>query len=158
MGYAFTYPIFKLLGGCKVVAYVHYPTISKDMLNLVFERRPTYNNDANIASNSAKTRAKFIYYTLFAKLYGWMGSFASLVMVNSQWTQDHINEIWKIPQRTSVVFPPCNVSDYKSLALSPRTQTIVSLGQFRYLILFLINHMIALKKTILFNFDLLQNF
>lgn len=28
MGYAFTFPIFYLLGGCKVMAYVHYPTIS----------------------------------------------------------------------------------------------------------------------------------
>ena len=28
MGYAFTFPIFALLGGCKVMAYVHYPTIS----------------------------------------------------------------------------------------------------------------------------------
>jgi alpha-1,2-mannosyltransferase len=137
MGYAFTYPIFKLFGGCEVIAYVHYPTISKDMLNLVFERRPSYNNDANISSSSAKTKAKFIYYSLFAKLYGWMGSFAGLVMVNSNWTKDHIDEIWKIPQRTHVVFPPCNVSDYKSLELGNRNQTIVSLGQFRYLINFI---------------------
>lgn len=28
MGYAFTFPIFSILGGCKVIAYVHYPTIS----------------------------------------------------------------------------------------------------------------------------------
>jgi hypothetical protein len=27
MGYAFTFPLFKLLAGCKVGAYVHYPTI-----------------------------------------------------------------------------------------------------------------------------------
>jgi len=27
MGYAFTYPIFKLFGKCKVVSYTHYPTI-----------------------------------------------------------------------------------------------------------------------------------
>lgn len=27
MGYAFTFPLFKILAGCKVGAYVHYPTI-----------------------------------------------------------------------------------------------------------------------------------
>ena len=27
MGYAFTFPLFKMLAGCKVGAYVHYPTI-----------------------------------------------------------------------------------------------------------------------------------
>lgn len=27
MGYAFTFPLFKLLAGCSVGAYVHYPTI-----------------------------------------------------------------------------------------------------------------------------------
>lgn len=27
MGYAFTLPMFKYLGGCSVAAYVHYPTI-----------------------------------------------------------------------------------------------------------------------------------
>ena len=27
MGYAFAYPIFKLLGGSQVACYVHYPTI-----------------------------------------------------------------------------------------------------------------------------------
>lgn len=27
MGYAFTVPIFRFFGGCKVACYVHYPTI-----------------------------------------------------------------------------------------------------------------------------------
>jgi len=27
MGYAFTYALFKVLGGCSVGCYVHYPTI-----------------------------------------------------------------------------------------------------------------------------------
>lgn len=32
MGYAFTLPLFKYLGGCKVAAYVHYPTIRSVLL------------------------------------------------------------------------------------------------------------------------------
>jgi hypothetical protein len=27
MGYAFTYPLFRILGQCPVICYVHYPTI-----------------------------------------------------------------------------------------------------------------------------------
>lgn len=40
MGYAFTLPVFKYLGGCHVASYVHYPTISTDMLSVVRERNP----------------------------------------------------------------------------------------------------------------------
>ena len=35
MGYAFTYPIFKYLANRPVACYVHYPTISTDMLQVV---------------------------------------------------------------------------------------------------------------------------
>lgn len=35
MGYAFTYPLFKHLAGRSVACYVHYPTISSDMLQAV---------------------------------------------------------------------------------------------------------------------------
>ena len=38
MGYAFTLPLFKILGGCRIGAYVHYPTISTDMLSRVANR------------------------------------------------------------------------------------------------------------------------
>lgn len=40
MGYAFTIPLFRYLGGCSVASYVHYPTISTDMLSVVRERNP----------------------------------------------------------------------------------------------------------------------
>ena len=40
MGYAFTLPVFRYLGGCKVASYVHYPTVSTDMLSAVRERNP----------------------------------------------------------------------------------------------------------------------
>jgi len=41
-GYAFTLPIFRYLGGCSVASYVHYPTITTDMLSVVSERNPRY--------------------------------------------------------------------------------------------------------------------
>jgi alpha-1,2-mannosyltransferase len=37
-GCAFTYLPARVLFGCRVVAYVHYPTISTDMLQLVRTR------------------------------------------------------------------------------------------------------------------------
>lgn len=40
MGYAFTLPVFRYLAGCHVVSYVHYPTISTDMLSIIRERNP----------------------------------------------------------------------------------------------------------------------
>lgn len=40
MGYAFTLPLFRYLGGCSVGSYVHYPTVSTDMLSVVRDRNP----------------------------------------------------------------------------------------------------------------------
>ena len=38
MGYAFVLPMARWLGGCRVGCYVHYPTISTDMLSRVENR------------------------------------------------------------------------------------------------------------------------
>eukprot|EP01047_Picozoa_sp_COSAG01_P097354 COSAG01_NODE_27698_length_679_cov_0.910345_1_plen_145_part_10 len=37
-GYAFSFPVARYLGGCSVGCYVHYPTISTDMLAAVASR------------------------------------------------------------------------------------------------------------------------
>uniref|UniRef100_A0A1B0CM92 ALG11 mannosyltransferase N-terminal domain-containing protein n=1 Tax=Lutzomyia longipalpis TaxID=7200 RepID=A0A1B0CM92_LUTLO len=44
MGYAFTFPIFRFLVGASVSGYVHYPTISSDMLRRVKMRTMAHNN------------------------------------------------------------------------------------------------------------------
>ncbi|CAI7907885.1 unnamed protein product [Closterium sp. NIES-54] len=67
-GYAFSYPVVRLLlggraaagggggkgegkgGGSLVVCYTHYPTISGDMLQRVQQRTSMYNNDATVAN------------------------------------------------------------------------------------------------------------
>lgn len=61
MGYSWTFPIFALFGGCYVASYVHYPTISTDMLSRVSNRAATYNNDDKIAASSWKTTLKIGY-------------------------------------------------------------------------------------------------
>lgn len=137
MGYAFTLPLFRYLGGCKVGSYVHYPTISTDMLTKVNERRIDFNNAGYIAQNPVLSRLKIVYYQLFALAYGWCGSCSDVVMVNSTWTLDHINAIWKIPQRTSVVYPPCDTKSLQELYMDEnesgklRPFQIVSVAQFR---------------------------
>jgi alpha-1,2-mannosyltransferase len=82
-GCAFTYLVARVLFGCdQVVAYVHYPTISTDMLKVVFERRrAAYNHSVEISSSRIRTAIKLIYYTVFAAIYGAVGSLATVVLV-----------------------------------------------------------------------------
>ena len=141
-GCAFTFVPAAILFACRVVAYVHYPTISTDMLQMVFERRrAAYNHSADIAQSRIKTIIKLIYYCIFAFCYGLVGSLATLVMVNSSWTFNHICFLWKGPawrRAIHIVYPPCAVTDLQATKSASRTQAspnkvhvIASIGQFR---------------------------
>lgn len=68
MGYAFTMPLFRYIGGCKVGSYTHYPTISTDMLKRVKQRVSAHNNSNYVAKNPFLTWIKLTYYQLFAKV------------------------------------------------------------------------------------------
>ncbi|XP_038063094.1 GDP-Man:Man(3)GlcNAc(2)-PP-Dol alpha-1,2-mannosyltransferase-like isoform X2 [Patiria miniata] len=135
MGYAFTLPLFKFLGLCKVGCYVHYPTISTDMLSRVAQRTATYNNPGFVARSRVLSSLKLVYYRLFARLYGVMGARSDAVMVNSSWTNGHIQDIWRVPERTSVVYPPCDTDAFLQQPLAPeegrKKHVIVSIAQFR---------------------------
>ncbi|XP_033646825.1 GDP-Man:Man(3)GlcNAc(2)-PP-Dol alpha-1,2-mannosyltransferase-like [Asterias rubens] len=135
MGYAFTLPLFKYLGLCKVGCYVHYPTISTDMLTRVTQRTATYNNPGFVARSRVLSFLKVIYYHMFAYLYGIMGARSDAVMVNSSWTNGHIQCIWKIPALTSIVYPPCDTDAFLKKPLvskaGKKKQVIVSIAQFR---------------------------
>ncbi|GAB4822152.1 hypothetical protein N2152v2_009198 [Parachlorella kessleri] len=131
-GWAFPYPLV-WLAGARVAAYVHYPTISTDMLERVRERHNTYNNDSGVSQSWVKSAVKLAYYHLFALLYGAVGAFASVVMVNSSWTRRHISELWwrwGEPQR---VYPPCDTEALLELPLDRRLKRVylVSVAQFR---------------------------
>ncbi|KAM4561552.1 GDP-Man:Man(3)GlcNAc(2)-PP-Dol alpha-1,2-mannosyltransferase-like [Fundulus diaphanus] len=117
MGYAFTLPIFRYLGGCKVASYVHYPTVSTDMLSVVRERNPRFNNADFISRNPVLSALKAVYYCCFALLYGLAGSCSHVVMVNSTWTLRHILALWRSPGRTSIVYPPCDVRAFLDVPL-----------------------------------------
>jgi alpha-1,2-mannosyltransferase len=136
MGYAFTYPLFRYLASVPIIAYVHYPTISTDMLEQVSERRPTYNNRRLIANSAHVSQMKLIYYRIFAYLYGCCGKCAQMAYCNSSWTQGHIERIWASPSRSiHLVYPPCDVQQFLTMPLADEEQqnvrTIVSVGQFR---------------------------
>lgn len=60
MGYAFTFHVVVWLTGIPVGAYVHYPTISTDMLARVEARRTTYANSDSISSSTFLSRGKLL--------------------------------------------------------------------------------------------------
>ena len=54
----------------------------------------------------------------FVQIYGVMGRCAEIVMVNSSWTEEHINDIWNIPLRTHRVYPPCDTEELKKIPIN----------------------------------------
>ena len=135
MGYAFTLPLFRYLGGSKVACYVHYPTISTDMLERVASRSVSYNNAAIISRSKVLSYMKLLYYKLFAFTYGLAGRCSSVIIVNSTWTYNHICSIWVAPDKTHIVYPPCNIAEFLKIPLEndkdKNEHSIVSIGQFR---------------------------
>lgn len=135
MGYAFTLPLFKYLGSCRVGSYVHYPTISTDMLSVVKNQNVGFNNAAFITKNPFLSKVKLIYYYLFASIYGLVGSCSDVVMVNSSWTLNHILSLWKVGHCTNIVYPPCDVQTFLDIPLREKKMTprhlLVSVAQFR---------------------------
>ena len=130
-GCAFTLPIAYMFG-CRTAAYVHYPTISEDMLKRVADRRPTYNNNGEITNSTVRTYFKLVYYNLFAVAYGFAGYFTDVVMVNSSWTAGHIRSIWKRDKADAhIVYPPCDTVRLQKLELGKRSRVVISIGQYR---------------------------
>eukprot|EP00948_MAST-09A_sp_MAST-9A-sp1_P001691 g1691.t1 len=137
-GYAFTLPLAKYFFNVQHVgAYVHYPTISTDMLQRVFERRPTYNNAGIIAQSRVMSTIKWIYYMGFAFLYSMSGFASDFVMVNSTWTYNHVKWLWGgmglglYLERIRIVFPPCDIGVGDRTNVQKKTNLFVSVGQFR---------------------------
>ena len=133
MGYSFAFPLFRVLGGCAIACYVHYPTISTDMLGQVSKRTAAFNNNFFISSSPILSQAKTIYYRLFAYIYGITGRYANAIMVNSSWTEDHINRLWNVPLKTTKIYPPCDVKEFLEIPVEsdPETLRIIAVAQFR---------------------------
>lgn len=128
-GCAFTFVVVRwMCPTTTIMTYVHYPTISTDMMLWEW----TKHSDSTIVQR-IKTMIKLIYYWFFAISYGLVGSMADLVMVNSTWTYNHIASLWRFSSHPiQIVFPPCRVPEIAAVkATTKRRRTIVSIGQFR---------------------------
>jgi len=135
-GCAFTFLVARwLIPSAWIFAYVHYPTISTDMMAWEWKKQ----RQTGLA-RKVKTTIKLIYYWFFVFLYGLVGSLADMVLVNSTWTYGHIKTLWGFfsARRIHIVYPPClvpDVPDSIQTSSSPtsitRTRRIVSIGQFR---------------------------
>ncbi|KAI0967931.1 glycosyltransferase family 4 protein [Xylaria arbuscula] len=146
MGYAFTLGLSKLLfPTVPTAAYVHYPTISTDMLDSLDPKSAVGNQGVNAGKGAGpKGTLKRLYWKWFASIYSRMGASVDVVMTNSSWTQAHIKSIWD-PRRQArgrqhqiaVVYPPCAVTDIEdAIELSEQSETkrekcILNIAQFR---------------------------
>ena len=128
MGCAFTYPFAKFFFGCTVVAYIHYPIISSDMLQRVRDQRPAHSESGTISGSISVSAAKLVYYQLFAHMYTFVGSFADEAIVNSSWTESHISQLWGLElssEITESILDPENSLDNRTKSRSRQGKKIV---------------------------------
>lgn len=145
MGYAFTLALSKFLfPTVPTGAYVHYPTISTDMLaSLDADQEKGRGVNAG-AGKGTRGALKRQYWQWFAYLYGRVGGSVDVVMTNSSWTQNHISKLWGSSRRkrkhvspVSVVFPPVAVAELeKDIPLTlesekDRQPVLLYIAQFR---------------------------
>lgn len=65
------------------------------MLQSVWNRKKSFNNNSKIADSNVFTYAKYFYYKFIIYLYGIMGKYVDYPITNSTWTNNHIKSIWK---------------------------------------------------------------
>ncbi|KAK3387719.1 glycosyltransferase family 4 protein [Podospora didyma] len=146
MGYAFALGLSKFLfRDVPTSAYVHYPTISTDMLESLNPSSAVSSQGVNAGKGAGpKGAVKKIYWHLFAKIYSWMGASVDVVMTNSSWTQDHIQKLWGALRHEAhktnpiaVVYPPVAVRELEqeievsTSTESKRENVLLYIAQFR---------------------------
>ncbi|KAK0613750.1 hypothetical protein B0T14DRAFT_284298 [Immersiella caudata] len=146
MGYAFALGLSKaLFRDVPTGAYVHYPTISTDMLESLDPNSAVGSQGVNAGQGTgARGSAKKVYWKNFAKIYSFMGASADVVMTNSTWTQGHIQRLWGLLREKShksnpiaVVYPPVAVRELEqavevsAASELKREKVILYIAQFR---------------------------
>ena len=117
-GLAFCYPLARAAGVGAVAAYVHYPTITSEMVGVVASRTAAHNNSAAVARSPLRTAAKLGYRALAALYFA--GRRAAVVTANGSWTAAHLRELWAGGAAVRVVFPPCDTASLRALPLARR--------------------------------------
>ncbi|KAL5120123.1 asparagine-linked glycosylation protein [Pleosporales sp. CAS-2024a] len=144
MGYSFSSALCNwFFPDVPTGAYVHYPTISTDMLDSLQVGGQGVNAGLG---EGYRGWAKKKYWQLFAKLYSKTGSTIDVVMTNSTWTQSHIKLLWGshrerqaglVNKDIHVVFPPVAVEDVtKAVQVSEASEKhrgpfLLYIAQFR---------------------------
>lgn len=129
-GLAFSYPFF-WLAKVPIVAYVHYPFISREMIQNVEQGKVSINNSVTVTRFKSLQWLKLKYYQLIAKVYSICGRSVSSTMVNSNWTKSHIDALWN-NSNCKVVYPPCDLSRMQNFNVENEREPIIfSLSQFR---------------------------
>ncbi|KAL2132378.1 hypothetical protein VTI74DRAFT_3888 [Chaetomium olivicolor] len=116
MGYAFALGLCKFLfPAVPTGAYVHYPTISTDMLDSLAIGGQGVNAGQGVGARGLVKKA---YWRLFARCYGMVGAGVDVVMANSSWTQGHVKQLWGPGRKRKgkdgevvVVYPPVAVTE-----------------------------------------------
>jgi alpha-1,2-mannosyltransferase len=141
MGYSFTLALAKyFFPNMPVGAYVHYPIISTDMLGSLDDASGGKGLHSG-AGTGLRGRLKKVYWRLFARLYGWVGTHIDVVVCNSSWTHGHITALWKKKGQSDsfakVIYPPCPVEEMEAeINVSLQTENarkhqILYIAQFR---------------------------
>jgi alpha-1,2-mannosyltransferase len=145
MGYAFALAFSKVLfQDVPTGAYVHYPTISTDMISSLDPDSANGDKGVNAgAGTGVKGVFKELYWNIFATFYSWVGASVDVVMTNSTWTLDHIKSLWDGWRvelgkwKPTVVYPPVAVEELeKEVEVSEasekkRESILLYIAQFR---------------------------
>ena len=143
MGYAFALAFSKIcLPKIPTGAYVHYPTISTDMLGSLDAKVGRGMNAG--AGKGMRGIAKRKYWHIFAWMYSWAGGNVDMVMTNSSWTQAHVRSLWgpnRVTRRAlsdvEIVFPPVAVEELEQAievneaSERKRERILLYIAQFR---------------------------
>ncbi|KAL2260986.1 hypothetical protein VTK26DRAFT_4832 [Humicola hyalothermophila] len=142
MGYAFALGLSKFLfRDVPTGAYVHYPTISTDMLDSLDPSSAVGSQGVNAGQGTGlRGAAKKLYWRLFARAYSRVGASADVVMTNSTWTQGHIQKLWGPRRRhrqahpIAVVYPPVAVRELeREIDVSPASESARDPGLLLYI-------------------------
>lgn len=108
MGYSFALALSHLLfPNVPTGAYVHFPTISTDMLDSLDDTTSTKGVNAGMGKGFKGTLKRY-YWIIFARLYSWTGGQIDVLTCNSSWTAAHLKSIW-IPSRKHQAYPECDI-------------------------------------------------
>ncbi|KAG9037043.1 asparagine-linked glycosylation protein [Tulasnella sp. JGI-2019a] len=151
MGYAFTFPLVALTSRffrpISIGGYVHYPTISTNMLQRVKDRKAGHTNTGDVTGSRWKSKVKLVYYHIFAFLYSFSLLQADKLVVNSSWTKNHVDSLLETARNrrnrflrsrsppsshgVQVVYPACNMDKLRVFPTEKRERIILSVAQFR---------------------------